>query len=246
MNQDPITAVIAQRAELIAKCDELEKHNRELRASRARMQEDRNSYKEQLATVEVELSELRAWRDSRSDDIKKLVSLTGSQVQQILTASKVAHERCSELAKEVAALTRWKEERLTVESWWKEVDDYVRRHSETVLGAVIAHQALRLLKERDAFEHQIAEFKQRWIVLDGKENYERVRQEDISYLRTQLKEAEELAPLPVSTSLPATSADQFEEWWASTWAPCGKSIDGYEAARQAWSASNILALRRPT
>lgn len=47
------------------------------------------------------------------------------------------------------SLRRWKDDAMTVESWWKKLDDVVRRHPDTVIGAVVVDEALRLIRERD-------------------------------------------------------------------------------------------------
>ncbi len=46
-------------------------------------------------------------------------------------------------------LARWKHEALTVQSWWRDIDDFVRQHPETKLGSIVPHRALELLRERD-------------------------------------------------------------------------------------------------
>jgi hypothetical protein len=51
--------------------------------------------------------------------------------------------------KERNQLARWKQEHLTVESWWNEIDKAVRNHPDTILGDTIAHTALRFIRERD-------------------------------------------------------------------------------------------------
>lgn len=47
-------------------------------------------------------------------------------------------------------LARCKQEHLTVESWWNEIDKAVREHPDTILGDTIAHTALRFIRERDS------------------------------------------------------------------------------------------------
>ena len=49
-------------------------------------------------------------------------------------------------------LARWKKEALIVEDWWKEIDTFVRAHPSLTIGAIVADEALRMLKERDVFE----------------------------------------------------------------------------------------------
>jgi hypothetical protein len=48
-------------------------------------------------------------------------------------------------------LARWKREALTVISWWNRIDEFVRKHPDTALGAVVPLEALRLLGERDEY-----------------------------------------------------------------------------------------------
>lgn len=73
--------------------------------------------------------------------------------QQCALAEK-AYEQCDAKLKdalvEVENLRRWKQEMLTVERWWKDVDDAVRKHPTAKLGAHVSHEALRLITERDS------------------------------------------------------------------------------------------------
>jgi len=63
------------------------------------------------------------------------------------------HKHCNRpacvLRRERDQLARWKQEQLTVESWWQEIDKAVREHPDTILGDTIAHTALRFIRERD-------------------------------------------------------------------------------------------------
>ncbi len=54
-------------------------------------------------------------------------------------------------------LARWKREALVVQSWWRDIDDFVRQHPETKLGSIVPHRALELLRERDEVVRKLAE-----------------------------------------------------------------------------------------
>lgn len=49
-------------------------------------------------------------------------------------------------------LEAWKQSALTVESWWKEIDEFVRKHPDAPLGRNVSDIALAWLKERDALK----------------------------------------------------------------------------------------------
>ena len=47
-------------------------------------------------------------------------------------------------------LAFWKKEAMTVESWWAKIDAFVRSHPSVTVGAVVADEALRMLREWEA------------------------------------------------------------------------------------------------
>jgi hypothetical protein len=47
-------------------------------------------------------------------------------------------------------LARWKREALTVEAWWKRVDDFVRAHPDVLLGSSVVGKTIEWLQQRDA------------------------------------------------------------------------------------------------
>lgn len=66
-----------------------------------------------------------------------------------------------ELERERNALTRWKQEALTVEAWWQKIDDAVRARSDIQLGDFVHKHALRLIEERDALKAELARAEER-------------------------------------------------------------------------------------
>lgn len=73
---------------------------------------------------------------------------------QQCTLAEKAYQQCDAKLKdalvEIERLRRWKEEMLTVQNWWKDVDAAVRLRSDVRLGDHVSHAALRLIEERDA------------------------------------------------------------------------------------------------
>ncbi len=63
--------------------------------------------------------------------------------------NEAAYEFARQLESELAILAQWKKEHLTVESWWQEIDAFVRNHADVQVGDAVAHNALRWLRERD-------------------------------------------------------------------------------------------------
>lgn len=61
---------------------------------------------------------------------------------------------------EAENLARWKREALTVEAWWKRVDDFVRAHPNAPLGAYVSATALEWLRQRDAMLLAFAQIKE--------------------------------------------------------------------------------------
>lgn len=55
-------------------------------------------------------------------------------------------------------LARWKVEALTVESWWNEIDAFIRKHPDSPLGRDVSKIALEWLKERDEFKAKSAKY----------------------------------------------------------------------------------------
>lgn len=49
----------------------------------------------------------------------------------------------------IAALENWKQEAITVESWWKEIDTFIRNHPKCPLGHSVPAIALGWLRDRD-------------------------------------------------------------------------------------------------
>lgn len=60
---------------------------------------------------------------------------------------------------EAEDLARWKREALTVEGWWKQVDDFIRAHPGAMLGANVSAIAIAWLRERDEMLRALAEFR---------------------------------------------------------------------------------------
>jgi hypothetical protein len=73
---------------------------------------------------------------------------------QQCTLAEKAYEQCDAKLKdalvEIENLRRWKQEMLTLERWWKDVDAAVRLRSDVLLGTHVSMAALRLIAERDA------------------------------------------------------------------------------------------------
>lgn len=61
----------------------------------------------------------------------------------------VPAEFARKLERERNQLARWKKEALTVEGWWKEIDEFVRNHPSVTIGDTVVHTAMRMLRERD-------------------------------------------------------------------------------------------------
>lgn len=57
---------------------------------------------------------------------------------------------CAVKDAEIANLTRWKNEMLSVEQWWQRVEDFIRSDPAAPLGYRVSDIALARLKERDA------------------------------------------------------------------------------------------------
>ncbi len=52
-------------------------------------------------------------------------------------------------AEELNQLRRWKREQLTVTAWWDEIDAFVRKHPDGIVGRDVSALALEWLHERD-------------------------------------------------------------------------------------------------
>jgi len=64
-------------------------------------------------------------------------------------------DECIALRAERDALLRWKEEQLEANRQWGAVEEFVRQHSDTLLGRYLWEEALRLLRERDLYRMQL-------------------------------------------------------------------------------------------
>ncbi len=64
-----------------------------------------------------------------------------------------------QLEREVIQLREWKRQQLLVESWWKEIDDFIRNHKDSMLGDSVANNAIKFLKERDTIKTEMVPYK---------------------------------------------------------------------------------------
>jgi hypothetical protein len=62
----------------------------------------------------------------------------------------------AEITEERRQLKEWKQDALTVEKWWNEIDTFVRSHPDATLGRQVSAIALEWLKERDELKRQNA------------------------------------------------------------------------------------------
>ena len=60
--------------------------------------------------------------------------------------------RLTAVERERDDLAQWKREALIVESWWNEIDTFVRNHPDAVVGRQVSTMALEWLKERDTLK----------------------------------------------------------------------------------------------
>jgi len=77
----------------------------------------------------------------------KIASAIRPTVEDCLKLS----DRLRDLTAERDHLARWKQEHLTVESWWQRIDAHVRVRKDGTLGSIVADKALELIQERDVF-----------------------------------------------------------------------------------------------
>lgn len=77
--------------------------------------------------------------------------------------------RLSEAIEQRDSLQRWKDEMMTVQSWWQKIDDAVRAHPDAIIGQVVADTALGFIRERDALAAAFSEWPRlrEWMEMDS-------------------------------------------------------------------------------
>jgi hypothetical protein len=85
-------------------------------------------YREEVAAKD-------GWKQSRQKLLAEIAKLNSNYLQVMTERDQLA---------------QWKREAMTVQDWWHEVDQFVRKHPSCVMGSVVAHEALRMLREWDA------------------------------------------------------------------------------------------------
>lgn len=89
------------------------------------------------------------------------LNLVQAAIGQVTTKYAVALADCGatidQLNQVVDTLQRWKDEALTVESWWKIVDDVVRADPDIRLGDSVAATAIRFIGARAKLKKRCAD-----------------------------------------------------------------------------------------
>lgn len=104
-------------------------------------------YEERIATLQHQLAE-------KVDCAGKLAAVRAALNCE---AGQDAETVGRKLRAERDDLARWKREALQVEAWWKEIDEFVRKHPDVMLGQSVSAIALTWLKERDTLKHAITD-----------------------------------------------------------------------------------------
>lgn len=127
------------------------------------------------------------------DEYKMQLEAANKEIEVLKSKLRDYQDRCAEsfswhdmnkLQKEIDQLKKWKKEQLTVQSWWDQVDIYVREHEEAPLGSIVANTCLRFLKERDELIKEVKNLRHL-----NKENVELI--EKIVELKKQLANAQD-------------------------------------------------------
>ncbi len=121
-------------------------------------QDQRQSDAEPLAPVEQEGVAIQTLRQRVLQLEADYAREVGLQEQYYATIMK-QKEEIRQLTDERDILANWKHQQLTVESWWHEIDKFVRNHPEGVLGQSVAGLALKWLKEWSQFKSAIKTFR---------------------------------------------------------------------------------------
>jgi hypothetical protein len=150
----------------------LREQNAQLKVEIERLQKFENWHQPQLCSEQIsELNkEVLGLRHLKKENVELIERLNKDSMTKRYQILEHNYQGCTKYRdefkhqldaanKEIEILKRWKKEQLIVQSWWDEVDAYVRDHDDAPLGGIVANTCLNFLKERDEYKAEVEKLK---------------------------------------------------------------------------------------